>query len=213
MPRFSRRGRVFAALLAADRPAAGRGFLLIDVLAGQAVTRAALLDLVGSGAQVFAQIERPPAEVSVPHRPGLAVIVGRTRMTMCASRAPNSPPTAGTPTYACSTAAAGGCSPPRAPSRPSRSNRSNHDARPQAGRPTVARTPTAPGCPTRTARPPQIVPDNQQGRPATTRRRSPSRQRSTHAPTTDRPQLRRSTPTTGAPPAAKSVGFRHAPDP
>ena len=76
----------FAALLAADRPALDRllaeDFLLVDVLAGQAVTRAALLDLVGSGGLVFAQIQRPGGEVSVRHRPGLAVVVGRTRMTM-----------------------------------------------------------------------------------------------------------------------------------
>jgi len=76
----------FAALLAADRPALDRllaeDFLLIDVLAGQAVGRAALLDLVGSGGLEFVRIERPRAEVSVRHRPGLAVVVGRTRMTM-----------------------------------------------------------------------------------------------------------------------------------
>jgi hypothetical protein len=76
----------FAALLAADRPALDRllaqDFLLIDVLAGQAVARAALLDLVGSGGLVFAQIERVPAQVSVRHRTGLSVVVGHTRMTM-----------------------------------------------------------------------------------------------------------------------------------
>jgi ketosteroid isomerase-like protein len=76
----------FAALLDADRPALDRllaeDFLLIDVLAGQAVTRTALLDLVGSGELVFTQIDRPPGDVSVRQRPGLAVVVGRTRMRM-----------------------------------------------------------------------------------------------------------------------------------
>jgi ketosteroid isomerase-like protein len=76
----------FAALLAADRPALDRllaeDFLLIDVLAGQAVPRGALLDLVDTGGLEFVRIERPGREVSVRHRPRLAVVVGRTRMTM-----------------------------------------------------------------------------------------------------------------------------------
>ena len=83
---FAAEDAFFGALLAADRAGLDRvladDFQLIDVLAGQVVPRAALLDLVGSGELEFVRIDRPAGEVTVRHRPGLAVVVGHTRMTM-----------------------------------------------------------------------------------------------------------------------------------
>ncbi|HEY5990121.1 MAG TPA: nuclear transport factor 2 family protein [Streptosporangiaceae bacterium] len=57
-------------------------FQLIGVLDGQVVPREALLAVIGSGQLEFLQIDRDPADVSVRGRAGLAVVVGRTRMTM-----------------------------------------------------------------------------------------------------------------------------------
>jgi ketosteroid isomerase-like protein len=76
----------FEALLAADRAALdtvlAHDFLLVDVMAGQIVPRAALLDLVGSRELEFLEITRNPDEVSLRDRGGLAVVIGSTRMTM-----------------------------------------------------------------------------------------------------------------------------------
>jgi hypothetical protein len=76
----------FTALLAADRASLDTvlapDFALVDVLAGQEVPRAALLDLVGSRELEFVDIVHDAAQASVRHRPGLAVVVGRTRMTV-----------------------------------------------------------------------------------------------------------------------------------
>ena len=76
----------FAALLAADRSALDEllteDFALVDVLAGQVVPRVALLDLVGSGELVFLRIDRPADDIAIRYRPGVAVVVGRTVMTM-----------------------------------------------------------------------------------------------------------------------------------
>ncbi len=76
----------FGALLAADRTALDRllagDFVLVDVVAGQVVDRATLLDLVGSRQLRFLEVVRDPADVSVRRRSGLAVVVGRTRMAM-----------------------------------------------------------------------------------------------------------------------------------
>ncbi len=76
----------FAALLAADLSALDElltdDFALVDVLAGQVVPRAALLDLVGSGELVFVRIDRPAEDISIRRRAGVAVVVGRTVMTM-----------------------------------------------------------------------------------------------------------------------------------
>jgi hypothetical protein len=76
----------FTALLAADRAGLDTvlapDFALVDVLAGQVVPRAVLLDLVGSAELVFVDIARDSAQASVRHRAGVAVVVGRTRMTM-----------------------------------------------------------------------------------------------------------------------------------
>jgi ketosteroid isomerase-like protein len=76
----------FGALLAGDanrlEHVLAADFQLVDVMAGQAVPREALLHLLGSGAVTFAAIERDPATVSVRHRPGVAVVLGATRMTI-----------------------------------------------------------------------------------------------------------------------------------
>jgi ketosteroid isomerase-like protein len=75
----------FGALLGADRASLDGlltdDFVLVDVMRGTTVPRDALLDLVGSGDLAFVKIERVD-DVSVRTRPDLAVVVGRTRMTM-----------------------------------------------------------------------------------------------------------------------------------
>jgi ketosteroid isomerase-like protein len=75
----------FAALLAADGPALDAvladDFLLVDVMGGQAIPRAVLLGLVDARELEFVDIARDMADVSVRHRPELAVVVGRTRIT------------------------------------------------------------------------------------------------------------------------------------
>jgi ketosteroid isomerase-like protein len=72
----------FAALIAADTAALGRlladDFVLIDVMTGSEVPRAALLDVVGSGQLVFETID--PAEVRCRRYGATAVVTGRTRM-------------------------------------------------------------------------------------------------------------------------------------
>jgi ketosteroid isomerase-like protein len=72
----------FAALLAADTAALERlladDFMLIDVMTGSEVPRAALLDAVGSGQLAFESID--PAEVLCRRYGATAVVTGRTRM-------------------------------------------------------------------------------------------------------------------------------------
>jgi ketosteroid isomerase-like protein len=55
-------------------------FLLIDVMSGSEVPKAAMLDVVGSGQLKFHSIE--PAEARVRRYGETAVITGRTEMTM-----------------------------------------------------------------------------------------------------------------------------------
>ena len=82
----------FAALLAADRQALdlllAEDFALVDVMAGQTVPRDVFLGLVATGQLTFFEVVRGAADVSVRQRPGLQVIVGRTRMTMRFEGAP-----------------------------------------------------------------------------------------------------------------------------
>jgi ketosteroid isomerase-like protein len=72
----------FAALIAADTAALERllaeDFMLIDVMTGSEVPRAALLDVVGSGQLAFEAID--PAEVWCRRYGATAVVTGRTRM-------------------------------------------------------------------------------------------------------------------------------------
>jgi ketosteroid isomerase-like protein len=72
----------FAALIAADTAALERlladDFLLIDVMTGSEVPRAALLEVVGSGQLAFEAID--PAEVRCRRYGATAVVTGRTRM-------------------------------------------------------------------------------------------------------------------------------------
>lgn len=72
----------FAALLAADTAdldgLLADDFMLIDVMTGSEVPRAALLDVVGSGQLVFEAID--PAEVRRRRYGATAVVTGRTRM-------------------------------------------------------------------------------------------------------------------------------------
>jgi hypothetical protein len=53
-------------------------FMLIDVMAGSEIPKAALLSVIGSGQLTFQAIE--PAESRVRLYPGTAVVTGRTRM-------------------------------------------------------------------------------------------------------------------------------------
>jgi hypothetical protein len=81
--------RFFGALLAADSAALDRvlapDFALVDVLSGQVVPRHLLLDLVGTHELAFLDIAWDTNAVGVRYRPGVAVVVGRTRMTMRAN--------------------------------------------------------------------------------------------------------------------------------
>ena len=76
----------FQALLAADRAALeavlAHDFLLVGVADGRIVPRPVLLDLVGSRELEFVEITRNPDDVTLRSRPGLAVVIGHTRMTM-----------------------------------------------------------------------------------------------------------------------------------
>src|SRR4051812_13593552 len=72
----------FAALIAADTAdldaLLADDFMLIDVMTGSEVPRAALLDVVGSGQLAFETID--PAEVRCRRYGTTAVVTGRTRM-------------------------------------------------------------------------------------------------------------------------------------
>jgi ketosteroid isomerase-like protein len=76
----------FHSLLARDT-AALRGlltddFAIVDVLSGDVTARDPLVEALDAGVLTFVAVERDPAEVTVRHRPGVAVVVGRTRMSM-----------------------------------------------------------------------------------------------------------------------------------
>jgi ketosteroid isomerase-like protein len=76
----------FTALLAGDAAAldgllAG-DFVIVDVMAGQAVPRQDFLGVLTSGDLEFVEVARDETEALVRHRPGVAVVLGRTRMTM-----------------------------------------------------------------------------------------------------------------------------------
>jgi len=73
----------FAALVAADLEDLDRvladDFVLIDVMRGDEIAKAALVAVLGSGQLRFAAIE--PVESRVRRYPGTAVVTGRTRMS------------------------------------------------------------------------------------------------------------------------------------
>jgi len=76
----------FSALLARDT-AALRGllcddFAIVDVMSGNVTPRDPLLEALDAGVLTFVAVERDPAEAAVRHRPGVAVVVGRTAMTI-----------------------------------------------------------------------------------------------------------------------------------
>jgi len=76
----------FAGLLAGDTTALeqvlAEDFVLVDVLSGDVVPRTGLLEVLRAGDLAFVSVARDEDEVRVRHRPGLAVVVGRTRMVM-----------------------------------------------------------------------------------------------------------------------------------
>jgi ketosteroid isomerase-like protein len=76
----------FAALLAGDEAVLdgllADDFVIVDVMAGQAVPRQDFLGVIASGDLEFVEVTRNEAETLVRHRPGVAVVLGRTRMTM-----------------------------------------------------------------------------------------------------------------------------------
>jgi ketosteroid isomerase-like protein len=76
----------FAALLAGDAAVLdgllADDFVIVDVMAGQAVPRQDFLGVIASGDLEFLEVARNEAETLVRHRPGVAVVLGRTRMTM-----------------------------------------------------------------------------------------------------------------------------------
>jgi len=76
----------FEALLAADvvtlEGLLADDFLLVEVMAGQIVPRAGLLEMVGSKELEFLEIKRSFDSLSLRHRSGLAVVVGHSHMTM-----------------------------------------------------------------------------------------------------------------------------------
>lgn len=57
----------------------GPDFVLIDVMSGSEIPRAALVDLVGSGQLIFDSIERLEARVRL--YTGMAVVTGATRLS------------------------------------------------------------------------------------------------------------------------------------
>jgi ketosteroid isomerase-like protein len=57
-------------------------FVIVDVMSGGVTERAALLDAVASGVLRFVGIVHDRAETSVRTRPGVAIVVGRTEMTI-----------------------------------------------------------------------------------------------------------------------------------
>src|SRR3954453_9258500 len=76
----------FAALLAGDAAVLdgllADDFGIVEVMAGQAVPRQDFLGVIASGDLEFLEVARNEAETLVRHRPGVAVVLGRTRMTM-----------------------------------------------------------------------------------------------------------------------------------
>jgi ketosteroid isomerase-like protein len=80
----------FAALLAGEAAVLdgllADDFVIVDVMAGQAVSRQDFLGAIASGDSAqrleFVEVVRNEAETLVRHRPGVAVVLGRTRMTM-----------------------------------------------------------------------------------------------------------------------------------
>jgi len=76
----------FAGLLAGDATALeqvlAEDFVLVDVLNGDVVPRIGLLEALRAGDLAFLSVARDEAEVLIRHRPGVAVVVGRTRMAM-----------------------------------------------------------------------------------------------------------------------------------
>ncbi len=76
--------RFFDALMRADSVALDHllvdDFILVDVLSGSEIEKAALVSLVGSGQLTFDEIRRYPAEGRVRVYGSTAVVTGRTRM-------------------------------------------------------------------------------------------------------------------------------------
>jgi len=76
----------FAGLLAGDATALeqvlAEDFILVDVLNGDVVPRAGLLEALRAGDLVFMSVARDEADVLIRHRSGLAVVIGRTHMVM-----------------------------------------------------------------------------------------------------------------------------------
>lgn len=83
---FDADDRFFAALLRADGGALDEllldDFVIVDVLSGSVADKPGLVPVVESGALVFEEIERDPAERDVRlHGGTTAIVVGRTRMS------------------------------------------------------------------------------------------------------------------------------------
>jgi len=76
----------FAGLLAGDATALeqvlAEDFILVEVLNGDVVPRAGLLEALRAGDLVFMSVARDETEVLIRHRPGVAVVVGHTHMAM-----------------------------------------------------------------------------------------------------------------------------------
>jgi len=76
----------FRSLLTRDT-AALRGlladdFAIVDVMSGNLTGRDPLLEALDAGVLTFEAVERDPGEATVRHRTGVAVVIGRTRMTI-----------------------------------------------------------------------------------------------------------------------------------
>jgi len=76
----------FRSLLSRDtaalRDLLAEDFAIVDVMSGNVTDRDPLLDALDAEVLTFDAVERDPAEATVRQRPGVAVVVGRTRMTM-----------------------------------------------------------------------------------------------------------------------------------
>ena len=76
----------FNALLTADRETLDTlladDFLIVDVMSGQVTGREQLLAAITSGELQFADVTRYPTDRVIRHRDSVAVVVGRTRMTI-----------------------------------------------------------------------------------------------------------------------------------
>jgi len=76
----------FAGLLAGDATALeqvlAEDFILVDVLNGDVVPRAGLLEALRAGDLVVMSVARDEADVLIRHRSGLAVVIGRTHTVM-----------------------------------------------------------------------------------------------------------------------------------